>query len=159
MENNEENFDKLIKEIEEKEQTQGKPVNPLDDTDPYFAHIEVMKEEGLEKSDLPPEIQKMITTFQRKKAMAEKHPMKPETLADLQNLSVIIADNILDDLEDGLPDEPQEPKEIKDDGGIIDDASDADIIDDIDDDMEDGGEVKKPKKESEWGILGGIFDW
>tara|TARA_R110002020_G_scaffold44348_5_gene128009 strand:- start:4578 stop:5093 length:516 start_codon:yes stop_codon:yes gene_type:complete len=171
MEKTEENFDKLIAEMEAKEAKANVKDNPIDDSDPYYAHIDVMQEEGLEKSDLPKEIGRMITVFNRKKSMAEKHTMKPETLADLQNLSVIIADKIQDYLEEGLdPEKKSEGGHIADAdaGGEADSLSDIDEIAEDDDDEneddededEDENKTKEPKKSSsEWGILGGIFDW
>ena len=46
MEKTEENFDKLIAEMEAKEAKANVKDNPINDSDPYYAHIDVMQEEG-----------------------------------------------------------------------------------------------------------------
>jgi hypothetical protein len=178
-----ENFDNLIAEMEAEENgTAVTTPEPKDDegaeevvekkatdtppTEIEYAHEHIMKEEGLTKDDLPADIKKMIVTFERKMRMAKAKNASEKTFLQIQNLSTLIADKILDYIEtDSDSTEKLEDGGGFDDGGIydggIDNSGGSDNLEDpIDEDFEDGGSVEVKEKSSIFGgILGGIFDF
>lgn len=198
---NDENFNQILKEIEEEEsggstkaseestdvtasaegseehdgevdddkaskKEEKKETNP--DAE-YYPHIGIMEDEGIDRKELPKDIQDMISTFNRKKKMAEVRGAKETTFLQIRNLSAIIADRIMDWLErdldvDDIDDE--EPTKKKAEGGSVDD--DDDDVMDTEVDLEEGGSAGGDSSESSdksseggifGGILGGIFDW
>ena len=134
-----ENFEKLIEEME-KEQ----PTEEVKQEEAYYAHVELMKEEGLEKSDMPDHIRKMITQFEQKRTQIERSN-DADKMADLQQLSSMIEGKIVNHLDGN--EEFEEGGEIEE-GSEIGEGGDSEEV-----------KVEQPKKSSEWGILGGIFDW
>ena len=131
-----------------------------------YAHEEIMKEEGLTKNDLPAEIRKMVITFERKMRMAKAKNAPEKTFLQIQNLSTLIGDKILDYLESDVKrfdDGGGMDDGGMDDGGIADDIQDggSEVDDAIDEnDFEDGGKVEVKEKGGIFGgILGGIFDF
>ena len=168
------NFENLIAEIDAEE----KGVNPkskeikvkevMEDKggEIEYAHEEIMKEEGLTKNDLPSEIRKMVITFERKMRMAKAKNAPEKTFLQIQNLSTLIGDKILDYLESDVKrfdDGGGMDDGGMDDGGIADDIQDggSEVDDGIDEnDFEDGGKVEVKEKGGIFGgILGGIFDF
>jgi hypothetical protein len=131
-----ENFEKLIAEME-KEQ----PKEEVKQAEAYYPHIELMREEGLEKSDMPDYIKQMITQFEQKKRQLEKSDAIGDATQDLQQLSSIIEGKIVEHLN----------------GGGGDSDSHSEESDDLE--SEETTETEPKEKSSEWGILGGIFDW
>ena len=179
MASTKENFDKIISEMEEdnsgvSESSNSESSNIVEEKevsenkkesqgDLSYPHLEIMDEEGISKKDLPIEIRKMITTFDRKMLLAKRHKSAEKTFLQLQNLSTLIADKIIDYIESDT-----ESSRLEDGGGI----SDADTIftedggGDVedpnieDDEFEEGGEVETKEKGGIFGgILGGIFDY
>lgn len=211
MASNEDNFEQIMAEIEaeekgskvsestEKKEEVEKSTKKIDEvgktqkeeeksSSSLYAHEEILKEEGLTKDDMPADIRKMIITFERKKRMAESSKASEATMLKIQNLSTLIADQIISYLESDETKHEQikvekmeEPNEIMEDGGGIEDiaatedggmddgADDSiiedggDFIDDGIDDLEDGGEASGEevvKKTGMFdGLLGGIFNW
>jgi hypothetical protein len=125
-----EEFDKLVSEIEEQERQEAASTSPKEEgstsekeeaaaasevvevTETDYPHEDIMREEGLVWKDLPKEIQSMISTFKRKRTMATTKKSKNEaTWINIKGLSVLIADKIMSWLEerDGL--EPAEKEE------------------------------------------------
>ena len=162
------NFNNLIAEMEAEENgvktVDKKDANETSEIE--YAHEQIMEEEGLSKDDLPNDIRKMVITFERKMRMAKAKKAPEKTFLQIQNLSTLIADKILDYLES------EEPKKMEDGGGMDDGGMDdggtdfvedggVDLEDPIDDEnFSDGGSVKTKEKGSIFGgILGGIFDY
>lgn len=56
----------------------------------YYYHKEVMEERGLKTKDLPTELRKFVTTFQKKANFAKN----PELIAELQEFSQILGEKI-----------------------------------------------------------------
>lgn len=150
-------FEALIKEIEagEEKPTEEKPkqtVDPLltgdvkptldedgeieteEEFDIEYAHEQIMEDEGLSKGDLPEEVQSMIAIFENKKEQADSADFNEKRYLRLQNLSTLIGDKILDEI----------------------DTYDFERIN-----VGPGGElnVEKKKKSMFGDILGGIFDY
>lgn len=157
------NDDKASKKEEKKE------ANP--DAE-YYPHIGIMEDEGINRKELPRDVQDMISTFNRKKKMAEVRGAKESTFLQIRNLSAIIADRIMDwlerdlDVDDTDDTDDVEPTKKKAEGGSVDDEDD-DVMD-TDVDLEEGGSAGGDSSESSdksseggifGGILGGIFDW
>lgn len=100
------NFNEIINEIEKEEKGSKPTAKPESastkkgDSEIEYPHVEIMEEEGLERKDLPEDLQKMILSFERKKAMAIRRKAKEETFIEISNLSTIIADKIMDWLEE-----------------------------------------------------------
>ena len=184
---NDENFNQILKEIEQEENgvvTESKEFTDVtesaegnkehnktsieSESNPdaeYYPHIGIMEDEGIVKKELPKDIQDMITTFNRKKRMAEMKNAKESTFLQIRNLSAIIADKIMDWIERDL-DEVDDTIEKKSIGGSID--NDDEEVMDTEVHLEDGGAVEEDSKEETkesgegsifGGILGGIFDW
>ena len=195
MSNSQDNFESILAEIEAEEkggktekstktveQSEVEEVKEEKKPTYTFAHEEIIEEEGINKKDLPDKIQKMISTFERKKRMAIKQGENESTMLKIQNLSTLIADQIITWMESDGGD--MKETAIKEDGGSVDDfmtgedivsedsggAEEIDIIDDgetgnveddIDIDYEEGGNtVDEPLKTNLFsGVLGGIFNW
>jgi hypothetical protein len=163
-EETEDNFENLISEMEA-EQRVGEKAEVVEETptEITYAHIQILEEEGLTKEDMPEDIRKMIIAFDKKMRMAKSRKSSEKIFLQIQNLSTLIADKIIDFLE-------KEDAVVvkKEDGGGFDDGG-SDIFDDgvsdiedpeIDEEFEDGGSVEKKEKSSIFGgILGGIFDF
>ena len=129
------NFENLLLEIDTEEKgtnLKSKEVKKAkvmgeEDGEMEYAHEQIMEEEGLTKNDLPTEIRKMVITFERKMRMAKAKNAPEKTFLQIQNLSTLIADKILDYLEADV--------DKFDDGGGIDDGGmdDGGMADDIQD--------------------------
>lgn len=193
MAKSEENFEQIIAEIEAQEkggntEKSTEKVDQVDSDEVFedlegesddiqYAHEKILSEEGLTKNDMPDDIKKMINTFNRKKLMAERNDASEETFLKIQNLSTLIADQIITHLE-------EKDKKIFDDGGGIDATGglgegaddgmddggaddDGTIISDGDVNVDDGvDEIENPPSSEDGeskgifdGILGGIFNW
>ena len=108
----------------------------------YYYHKEVMEERGLKTKDLPIELRKFVTTFQKKANFAKN----PELIAELQEFSQILGEKIaeteiknkstisdlteqlretsvnktnVDNMRDVVYDDIEEPVESFEDGGQI----------------------------------------
>ena len=117
-------------------------------------------------NDLPTEIRKMVITFERKMRMAKAKNAPEKTFLQIQNLSTLIADKILDYLEadvDKFDDGGGIDDGGMDDGGMADDIQDvsSEVDDGIDEnDYKEGGSVEIKEKSGIFGgILGGILDF
>jgi hypothetical protein len=169
-EEKDENFEQILKEIDQEESGETPKPKSEDveveeveedveegdveesDGNPdssYYPHIQIMEEEGINKKDLPKEIQAMMTTFGRKKLMAERKNSADSTFLKIRNLSAVIADKIMDWLEKDIEGEAPKPT-IKEGGGNVEGEG-----------AEEGseGEEKESGGSIFGGILGGIFDW
>ena len=173
MAENNENFEKLISEIESEDEqirdTEVKEVVEQTSSSLTYTHEDILKEEGLTKDDMPADIRKMIITFERKMRMAKAKNAPEETMLKIQNLSTLIGDKIIDYLE--ADDKRYESLVKKEDGGGLDEGEDVEISDDsiiededtnVEDDLED--ELEDDSEEAERGgmfegVLGGIFNW
>jgi len=126
--------------------------------DKYYAHEEIMKEEGLKSEDLPTEIREMIASFNRQKNIATKKGYGESTYIKIQNLSTLIADKIMDFLEKDIEGEPVVKKEEGGEAEEIEPISDGSeevigeevVVDD--NEKKEGGGIFE-------GVLGGIFNW
>lgn len=161
MASSEENFEKIMEEVEKEEKvspsesTASTTVEKVSD-EISFPHEKIMEEEGLTKNDLPDDVRKMVVTFERKLRMAKAKKASEETMRKIQNLSTLIADKIIDHLESDLPENEQ-----MEDGGSFDEGGIGDIddgIDGVDDPLDDEPEIKE-KGGIFGGVLGGILDW
>jgi hypothetical protein len=168
------NFENLLLEIDAEEKgtnLKSKEVKKAkvmgeEDGEMEYAHEQIMEEEGLTKNDLPTEIRKMVITFERKMRMAKAKNAPEKTFLQIQNLSTLIADKILDYLEadvDKFDDGGGIDDGGIDDGGIADDIQDggSEVDDGIDEnDYKEGGSVEIKEKSGIFGgILGGILDF
>ena len=168
------NFENLLLEIDAEEKgtnLKSKEVKKAkvmgeEDREMEYAHEQIMEEEGLTKNDLPTEIRKMVITFERKMRMAKAKNAPEKTFLQIQNLSTLIADKILDYLEadvDKFDDGGGIDDGGIDDGGIADDIQDggSEVDDGIDEnDYKEGGSVEIKEKSGIFGgILGGILDF
>ena len=163
------NFENLLLEIDAEEKgtnLKSKEVKKAkvmgeEDREMEYAHEQIMEEEGLTKNDLPTEIRKMVITFERKMRMAKAKNAPEKTFLQIQNLSTLIADKILDYLEADV-DKFDDGGGI-DDGGMADDIQDggSEVDDGIDEnDYKEGGSVEIKEKSGIFGgILGGILDF
>ena len=130
-------------EVEEiKESEEGEGANP----DSYYPHIEIMEEQGIDRKQLPKEIQDMISTFNRKRVISERRKAADSTFLKIRNLSAVIADRIMDWIEKDMDGEAHKPV-VKEGGGGVDD----DIVKEVVEEKSEGGIFD--------GILGGIFNW
>ena len=95
--------------------------------------------------------------------MAKSRKSSEKIFLQIQNLSTLIADKIIDFLEkeDALVVKKEDGGGFDDGGSDIFDDGVSDIEDpEIDEEFEDGGSVEKKEKSSIFGgILGGIFDF
>jgi hypothetical protein len=168
------NFENLLLEIDAEEKgtnLKSKEVKKAkvmgeEDGEMEYAHEQIMEEEGLTKNDLPTEIRKMVITFERKMRMAKAKNAPEKTFLQIQNLSTLIADKILDYLEadvDKFDDGGGIDDGGMDDGGMADDIQDgsSEVDDGIDEnDYKEGGSVEIKEKSGIFGgILGGILDF
>jgi hypothetical protein len=168
------NFENLLLEIDAEEKgtnLKSKEVKKAkvmgeEDREMEYAHEQIMEEEGLTKNDLPTEIRKMVITFERKMRMAKAKNAPEKTFLQIQNLSTLIADKILDYLEadvDKFDDGGGIDDGGMDDGGMADDIQDgsSEVDDGIDEnDYKEGGSVEIKEKSGIFGgILGGILDF
>ena len=168
------NFENLLLEIDTEEKgtnLKSKEVKKAkvmgeEDGEMEYAHEQIMEEEGLTKNDLPTEIRKMVITFERKMRMAKAKNAPEKTFLQIQNLSTLIADKILDYLEadvDKFDDGGGIDDGGMDDGGMADDIQDvsSEVDDGIDEnDYKEGGSVEIKEKSGIFGgILGGILDF
>lgn len=149
---------------QKKESTEEK-IEPSADAE-YYPHIGIMEAENIDRKELPKEVQAMITMFNRKKHMAEVRKAKDETFLQIRNLSVIIADRILDWLERDV-ENPAAEKEEEIEEVIVEktEPKEEEIEEVIEDEFEEEGENKEKKGDDNKkggmfeGVLGGIFDW
>lgn len=172
-------FEQILKEMEA-EENQAKSEEGGVKTNNY-PHLTILKEENLLLKDLPDDIKSMAYSFNGKKGQYTKQG-KPEKIElQLQSLSVIIADRLMDFLEKDIA-EPVVAK--KEEGGEIDEEeiiNEEEIIgnpkedDEIDDshisdeedefiDEDENHEDDNPADDNDngdWsgGLLGTIFNW
>lgn len=172
MSESNEQFEEILKEVNsEVDVDNSKSMNSVStddasesDSELSYPHEKIMKEEGITKNDLPDDLRKMVITFERKRRMATTKKASEATFLKIQNLSTLIADQIVNYIESDIPTK-EDGGGIEgmgmddvgvDDGGVddggIDDLGDGDVnIDDDIESKESGGMFK--------GILGGILDW
>ena len=160
MADNNEQFEAILKEVNSEVGDDKVETTEVQETaDTPFAHEKIMKEEGITKNELPEDIRKMVITFERKLRMAKKNNASEATMLKIQNLSTLIADQIINHLESDIP--------TKEDGGGIEGLDDMGIggddsggIDDLDDGVEDVDDIEVKEKGGLFnGVLGGILDW
>jgi len=182
---NDENFEKIIEELEAEEKTTtATSVDSVDsveaneeviekkpessDEGRYYAHLVIMKDEGLTKADLPSDIKDMVASFNRQKNLAEKRGYGESTFIKIQNLSTLIADRIMDFLEKDIKNSPEVKKE---EGGSVEGAAEGSGSEEVikEEESEEilgspDEEIIEDKKEEGGGsifggILGGVLDW
>jgi len=91
MATTDEDFEKIIKEIDEKEAAQ----KSMSSETSSYPHEELMKQEGMNEADLPDDIKKMITVFNSKKEKAVAKKANQDVLLDIQKLSALISKKIM----------------------------------------------------------------
>lgn len=112
-----------------------------EDKESSYPHLEILKEEGLNVSDLPIDIQKKITHFNRKLKIAESSNQEDDI--EIQKLSMLIADEIITYIESSDKSYEQ-----------------IDMTEDVESHKEEGEEEEENKPTGLFeGILGGIFNF
>jgi len=173
------NFEQIVAQLEREEQQQksGKPSEPVSKSkhgEYTFPHREIMEQEGLKNKDLPDDLKKMVMSFDGKLSMAKARNANEGTFLEIQKLSTIISDKLMDYLEKDI----MAKKEVKKEEGVeatpaatpaaaenaeaaTEATPNAEDKSAISNGIEDG-EQETPKAESKGifgGILGGILDW
>ena len=169
------NFEQIVAQLEREEQQQksGKPSEPVSKSkhgEYTFPHREIMEQEGLKNKDLPDDLKKMVMSFDGKLSMAKARNANEGTFLEIQKLSTIISDKLMDYLEKDIMAKKEEgveatpaatPAAAENAEAATEATPNAEDKSAISNGIEDG-EQETPKAESKGifgGILGGILDW